>query len=60
MSPLLKLSKRVIVVGPATGNTVCSSGPYSLVELPPKSFFVPGMKGPPSCHVHVPLAFVVE
>ena len=50
-SLLLKLSYLVTVVGPATGNTVASSGPNSLAELPPKSFVVPGMKSPPSCHV---------
>jgi len=60
ISPLLKLSKRVTVVGPAAGKTVAKSGPYSLVELPPKLLVVPGMKLPPSCQVQVPLAFVVE
>ena len=65
MSPLLKLSKRVTVVGwwlvgSTVGKTVAKSGPYSLVELPPKLLVVPGMKLPPSCQVQVPLAFVVE
>jgi hypothetical protein len=38
-SPLLKLlylRKVVGPVGPGTGYTVCSSGPNSVVELPPK------------------------
>jgi hypothetical protein len=52
MSPLLKLLMNVVVGNPASAYTVLDSDPYSVVELPPKCRSVPGMKFPPSCHVH--------
>jgi len=60
MLPLLKLSNSSTVVKPASGKTVFRSGPYSLVELPPKLLMVPGMNLPPSCHAHVPWELLVE
>ena len=60
MSPMLKLRISVAVVNPASGNRVFSSDPNSVVELPPKSFTVPGMNLPPSCQVHPPCRNVVE
>ena len=60
MFPLLKLRISVAVVNPGSGKTDCSSGPNSVVELPPKSFTVPGMNGPPSCQLHTPWRNVVE
>src|SRR6266566_8938983 len=61
LSPLLKLLNRVTVVNPGAGCTVFSSGPNSVVELPPNVFVVPGMKPPPCCHTHDPwLAPVVK
>ena len=43
------------MVKPGSGYTVFSNGPYSVVELPPKWWVVPGMKLPPSCQAQVPL-----
>ena len=60
MSPLLKLLYRLTVVKPTVGYTVSSSDPYSVVELPPKSLMVRGMKSPPSCQVQVPACILVE
>jgi len=56
MSPLLNW---LTVVDPGAGYTVFRIGPYSVFEVPPKLLIVPGMNGPPSCQVHVPLLFVV-
>src|ERR1039457_4246417 len=36
-------------MNPGSGKRTWSSGPNSAVELPPKSFTVPGMYLPPSC-----------
>jgi hypothetical protein len=44
----------------APGYASESSDPYSAVEVPPKSFVVPGMFAPPSCQAQCPPTDVVE